>query len=80
VPIFPLTIAYNNIIATTTLPIAGVLVLSGIIIDMREDSSIRVIDRLRKKGARIISYDPMAMHNFERRAKASIVFLVSAGV
>jgi UDPglucose 6-dehydrogenase len=34
--------------------------------DIREASSIRVIDRLRKKGARIAGYDPMAMPNFER--------------
>jgi UDPglucose 6-dehydrogenase len=33
--------------------------------DIREASSIRVIDRLRKKGARIVGYDPMAMPNFE---------------
>jgi UDPglucose 6-dehydrogenase len=34
--------------------------------DIREASSIRVIDRLRKKGAKIVGYDPMAMPNFER--------------
>jgi UDPglucose 6-dehydrogenase len=34
--------------------------------DIREASSIRVIDRLRKKGARLVGYDPMAMPNFER--------------
>ncbi len=34
--------------------------------DIREASSIRVIDHLRKKGAKIIGYDPMAMPNFER--------------
>jgi UDPglucose 6-dehydrogenase len=33
--------------------------------DIREASSVRVIDRLRKKGARIVGYDPMAMPNFE---------------
>ncbi len=33
--------------------------------DIREASSIRVIDRLRKKGAKIVGYDPMAMPNFE---------------
>ena len=33
--------------------------------DIREASSIRVIDRLRKKGARLVGYDPMAMPNFE---------------
>ncbi len=33
--------------------------------DIREAASIRVIDRLRKKGARIGAYDPMAMPNFE---------------
>ncbi len=33
--------------------------------DIREASSIRVIDRLRKKGARILGYDPMAMPNFK---------------
>ncbi len=34
--------------------------------DIREASSIRVIDRLRKKGATLVGYDPMAMPNFER--------------
>jgi len=34
--------------------------------DIREASSIRVIDRLSKKGARLVGYDPMAMPNFER--------------
>jgi UDPglucose 6-dehydrogenase len=34
--------------------------------DIREASSIRVIDRLRKKGAKILGFDPMAMPNFER--------------
>jgi UDPglucose 6-dehydrogenase len=34
--------------------------------DIREAASIRVIDRLRKKGAQIIGYDPMAMPNFEK--------------
>src|SRR2546428_6596461 len=33
--------------------------------DIREASSIRVIDRLRKKGARLVGYDPMEMPNFE---------------
>jgi UDPglucose 6-dehydrogenase len=33
--------------------------------DIREASSIRVINRLRKKGAKIVAYDPMAMPNFE---------------
>lgn len=33
--------------------------------DIREAASIRVIDRLRKKGARIVAYDPMAMASFE---------------
>ena len=33
--------------------------------DIREAASIRVIDRLRKKGAEIVAYDPMAMTNFE---------------
>ena len=32
--------------------------------DIREASSIRVIDRLHKKGASIVGYDPMAMTNF----------------
>jgi UDPglucose 6-dehydrogenase len=34
--------------------------------DIREASSIRVIDRLSQKGARLVGYDPMAMPNFER--------------
>src|SRR5216683_5362115 len=34
--------------------------------DIREASSIRVIDWLRKKGATLVGYDPMAMPNFER--------------
>jgi UDPglucose 6-dehydrogenase len=34
--------------------------------DIREAASIRVIDRLRKKGASIVAYDPMAMPNFLR--------------
>ena len=34
--------------------------------DIREASSIRVIDRLRKRGAKLVGYDPMAMPNFER--------------
>jgi UDPglucose 6-dehydrogenase len=34
--------------------------------DIREASSIRVIDQLHKKGAKIVGYDPMAMPNFER--------------
>jgi UDPglucose 6-dehydrogenase len=34
--------------------------------DIREAASVRVIDRLRKKGANIIAYDPMAMPGFER--------------
>lgn len=33
--------------------------------DIRGAASIRVIDRLRKKGARIVAYDPMAMTSFE---------------
>ena len=33
--------------------------------DIREAPSIRVIDRLRNKGARLVGYDPMAMPNFE---------------
>jgi UDPglucose 6-dehydrogenase len=33
--------------------------------DIREAASIRVIDQLRKKGAKIVAYDPMAMVNFE---------------
>ena len=31
--------------------------------DIREASSIRVIEQLRKKGARVVAYDPMAMRN-----------------
>jgi UDPglucose 6-dehydrogenase len=34
--------------------------------DIREAASIRVIDRLRKKGAKIIAYDPMAMPGFQQ--------------
>jgi UDPglucose 6-dehydrogenase len=34
--------------------------------DIREAASIRVIDGLRKKGANIVGYDPMAIPNFER--------------
>ena len=34
--------------------------------DIREAASIRVIDRLREKGAKIVAYDPMAMPSFER--------------
>ncbi len=33
--------------------------------DIREAASIRVIDRLRKKGAKIVAYDPMAVSSFE---------------
>ncbi len=33
--------------------------------DIREAASVRVIDRLRKKGANVVAYDPMAMPNFE---------------
>src|SRR5207249_4652033 len=33
--------------------------------DIREAASIRVIDRLRKRGAKIVAYDPVAMLNFE---------------
>jgi UDPglucose 6-dehydrogenase len=33
--------------------------------DIREASSIRVIDQLRKKRANIVAYDPMAMSSFE---------------
>ncbi len=34
--------------------------------DIREAASIRVIDRLRRKGASVVAYDPMAMSNFEK--------------
>jgi UDPglucose 6-dehydrogenase len=33
--------------------------------DIREAASIRVIDKLRKKGAKVIAHDPMAMPSFE---------------
>lgn len=33
--------------------------------DIREAASVRVIDRLRKKGADVVAYDPMAMPSFE---------------
>lgn len=32
--------------------------------DIRESASIRLIDRLRKKGATIVAYDPLAMPSF----------------
>jgi UDPglucose 6-dehydrogenase len=35
--------------------------------DIREAASIRVINELKKRGARIIGYDPMAMPNLERQ-------------
>jgi UDPglucose 6-dehydrogenase len=34
--------------------------------DIRDAASIRVIDRLREKGAKIVGYDPMAMSSFKR--------------
>ncbi len=34
--------------------------------DIREAASIRVIDRLRRNGASIVAYDPMAMSNVEK--------------
>ncbi len=33
--------------------------------DIRDAASVRVIDRLRKKGVKVVAYDPMAMANFE---------------
>ncbi len=34
--------------------------------DVREAASIRVIDRLRKKGASVVAYDPAAMPNAKK--------------
>ncbi len=34
--------------------------------DMREATSIKVVDRLLKKGARVVVYDPVAMNNAKK--------------
>jgi UDPglucose 6-dehydrogenase len=40
--------------------------------DIREAASIRVINQLKKKGARVIAYDPMAMPNTKRQLSDQI--------
>jgi len=42
--------------------------------DIREAASIRVIDRLRKKGAHIVAYDPAAVSNARKLFADSIEF------
>ncbi len=42
--------------------------------DMREAASIRVIDQLRKNGARVVAYDPMAADNARKILADSIEF------
>src|SRR5712664_760182 len=42
--------------------------------DIREAASIRVISQLKKKGARVIAYDPMASLNIKRLLSDQIVY------
>lgn len=42
--------------------------------DIREAPSIRVIDRLRKKGAHLVAYDSMAMPNAKKMLVDGIKF------
>lgn len=42
--------------------------------DIREAASLRVIDRLRKKGAKIVAYDPMAMPNARKILADNVEF------
>lgn len=42
--------------------------------DIREAASIRIIDRLRKKGARVVAYDPAAIPNAKKLLADSIEF------
>ncbi len=42
--------------------------------DIREAASIRVINQLRKKGARIVAYDPMAIPNAKKILENDIEF------
>jgi UDPglucose 6-dehydrogenase len=42
--------------------------------DIREAASIRVINQLREKGARVVAYDPMAMPNAKRILGDKVLF------
>src|SRR3989304_3300553 len=42
--------------------------------DIREAASVRVIDRLRKKGAHVVAYDPAAVPNAKKLLANSIEF------
>ncbi len=42
--------------------------------DVREAASIRVIERLRKKGARVVAYDPMAIPNARKVLRNNVEF------
>ncbi len=45
--------------------------------DIREAASLRVIERLKGKGARVVSYDPMAMANAKRTLEGTVDFASS---
>jgi UDPglucose 6-dehydrogenase len=40
--------------------------------DIREAASIRVINELKKKGAQVVAYDPLAMPNAKKQLQAQI--------
>ena len=46
--------------------------------DIREAASIRVINQLRKKGAQVIAYDPMAIPNAKRQLSDQIGYAENA--
>ena len=46
--------------------------------DIREAASIRVINQLNKKGARVIAYDPMAIPNTKKQLQEQIDYAENA--
>jgi len=46
--------------------------------DIREAASIRVINQLKNKGARIIAYDPMAITNTKKQLSEQIDYAENA--